>query len=311
MPLINKPSPFSLGVPLKEIYEVLISIPIKTALSDYLLEVFYEDLIANVEVKEFSNDQVRSTNEGAITTIKTYLPKRFLTFLSEPEFLLEMNKVTTFASLVEDEKGIFLGSRLTSFKKNRDWNIFFPLLLFSLICSNEVFYHCFSITLGKDKPSNGISEWKDTDFQLTKNYLDSMCWCTADNLGLTAKFKIDRDTNVLVEGNQTALWKMHADSPHPSLGGGLLCILELPFEFERKRLIEVVNILNISEMLPHDLPPHFGAWTVGNMKNKPAYVSFLPNVLHDQAENIQTHMSIWAFQRVQTSVSTLKTNGII
>jgi len=89
MPLINKPSPFSLGVPLKEIYEVLISIPIKTALSDYLLEVFYEDLIANVEVKEFSNDQVKSTNEGAITTIKTYLPKRFLTFLSEPEFFLK------------------------------------------------------------------------------------------------------------------------------------------------------------------------------------------------------------------------------
>tara|TARA_B100000315_G_scaffold232854_1_gene245511 strand:+ start:151 stop:348 length:198 start_codon:yes stop_codon:yes gene_type:complete len=52
------------------------------------------------------------------------------------------------------------------------------------------------------------------------------------------------------------------------------------------------------EMEPHDLPPHFGAWCAGELGNSPAYVSFIPNALH-QAPGIALNVSIWALNRAQ------------
>jgi hypothetical protein len=56
--------------------------------------------------------------------------------------------------------------------------------------------------------------------------------------------------------------------------------------------------LNRLEMQGNDLPPHFGAWCRGVRDTNPAYVSFLPNVLHG-TNGIAVNMSFWAMSRAQ------------
>ncbi len=231
---------------------------------------------------------------------------------SNPAFLMDrVNRMATFASLIRDNEGVYLGSRLTIYKDETGWNIYLPLLLYSLICTNEIFNHTLRYMIKPESESTELSEWTDQDFELTKSYLEEMSVCTVGGLGLTAEFGIEQDDVSAVAGHQTALWRMSADQPHPVLGGGLFCILELPFSFEESILLTVINILNKSEMNPKDLPPHFGAWTIGNRKDNPAYVSFLPNIMHSEAKNIQINMSMWAIARVQSAKTTLLSQNYI
>jgi len=55
------------------------------------------------------------------------------------------------------------------------------------------------------------------------------------------------------------------------------------------------------EMTPRNQPPHFGAWCQGNSGNTLAYVSFLPNLMHNTA-GIALNVSIWAFHRAHWAV---------
>ena len=303
------PNPF--GVPLGEIHEILKSTTLQSKLVKGGMEVTFEKLTAVVSVEEPPVKDAPIKNIQAIITIKTYLPKQFLKFMSSPEFRMMANNMATFAAITEDEGGIFLGSRLTIYEDETGWNLYFPLLLYSLITTNEIFNHSMRILLRQEQPIKEPSAWMDADFELTKSYLDKMCVCSTGGLGFTAEFGIEADAVTAIMGHQTALWRMLATEAHPAMGGGLFCILELPFGFEEDKLISVINILNKAEMLPHDLPPHFGSWTIGNRKNNPAYVSFLPNIMHKEAKNIQVNMSIWANSRVQSACATLLSHGHI
>ncbi len=300
-----------LGVPLGKIQEILKSTTLQSKLVLNGLEVTTEKLKAVVQVEEPPVKDAPIKNLKAIITIKTYLPEQFLKFMSNPEFRIMANNMATFAALTEDDAGIFLGSRLTIYEDETGWNIYFPLLLYSLIVTNDIFNNSLRVLLGQQSPIKKASEWTDEDFQLTKSYLDKICVCNTGGLGFTAEFGIAADAVSANVGHKTALWRMLANEPHPALGGGLFCILELPFRFEKEKLLVVVNTLNKAEMLPHDLPPHFGSWSIGSRQDNPAYVSFLPNVMHKDAKNIQVNMSIWAHQRVQSACATLFSHGFI
>jgi hypothetical protein len=84
----------------------------------------------------------------------------------------------------------------------------------------------------------------------------------------------------------------------------------MPHQIENdERLHKVIQELNKMEMTPHDLPPHFGAWCIGLRGNNPAYVSFLPNVLH-QKKGIAVNVSIWALHRANWANSMLISMGV-
>lgn len=300
-----------LGIPLEEIQEILKSTTLESKLVKNGLEVTTESLTAIVQVIDPPVKEAPIKNLHAIVTVKTYLPEQYLKFLSNPKFLAMANNMATFAAITEDEKGFFLGSRLTIYEDETGWNIYFPLLLYSLIATNEIFNHSIRIMLGHQSPSKEISAWTDEDFELTKSYMKEICVCTTGGLGFTAEFGVEEDAICALVGHETALWTMHANEPHPALGGGLFCLLQLPCGFEGDELHKVIKTLNKSEMLPHDLPPHFGSWTIGKRENNPAYVSFLPNILHSEAKNIQVNMSFWAQQRVQSAYATLLSHGFI
>jgi hypothetical protein len=75
--------------------------------------------------------------------------------------------------------------------------------------------------------------------------------------------------------------------------------LEMPHQAsDADQLGMIVQQLNAREMLPLDLPPHFGAWCAGSLGNNPAYVTFLPNHLHDK-QGIAVNVSFWAMARAQ------------
>jgi hypothetical protein len=102
---------------------------------------------------------------------------------------------------------------------------------------------------------------------------------------------------------------MMADQPHPELGAGLFCLLNMPhLVFNQEKLNQAVAELNKLEMHGNDLPPHFGAWCPGKHNNI-AYVSFLPDALHD-INGIALNMSFWAMYRAHIADAMLRTMGI-
>ena len=307
----KKPDPNPLGVPLGELHSILQQTTLNSELKKNSLEVTYEKLKAVLTVEKPLISETPDTPIQAIVKVRTYLPKELRKLCSNPEFMNLANSMTTFAALTEDRSGIYLGSRLTIYEDETGWNVYFPLLLYSLITTNEIFNHSLRILLGQDERSNGVSKWTDEDFDLTQSYLKNICVCTTGGLGFTAEFGIGPDSVAAIRGDQTALWRMLANQAHPAMGGGLFCILELPFGFEKEKLLKIINILNAAEMEANDLPPHFGAWSIGNRGDNPAYVSFLPNIMHSQAKNIQVNMSIWAHQRVQSAYTVLLSHGYI
>ena len=104
-----------------------------------------------------------------------------------------------------------------------------------------------------------------------------------------------------VGDQDTALFQLLADQPHPELGGGLSCLLQMPHQFSDEKLVHHFCLqLNNLEMAARDLPPHFGAWCVGKLGNNLAYVSFLPNALHS-VSGIAVNAAFWAMSRVQVA----------
>ncbi len=300
-----------LGVPLETIHSILGTTTLQSKLIDSGLEVTYEDLKAMVLVQKPPVKEAPIKDIHAIVTTKTYLPTAMTELLSNPKLRTVINGLSTLGAVTEDEKGLFVGSRLTVYEDETAWSIYEPLLLYSLIVTNEIFVHTMRLVFGDGDRNNEDSAWTEDDFSLTQSYLERVCVCSSGGLGFTAEFgNTSKDLSAIV-GHQTSLWRMLASEPHPALGGGLFCILELPFSFSENQIPEIANLLNISEMLPNDLPPHFGAWTAGKRGDTVAYISFLPNILHHEAKNIQVNMSMWAIQRNQFAYATLASHGLI
>ena len=153
-------------------------------------------------------------------------------------------------------------------------------------------------TLTSEDPRDGASHWTERDMAQVKGYLSRLCVCTTGDLGLTAEFGLaDGPGSAIAGDHKTALFQLMADQPHPELGGGLFCLLQMPHQVEVEgRLAKLCLQLNQMEMAPHDLPPHFGAWCTGRLGNNPAYVSFLPNALYS-ASGVAVNAALWAMSR--------------
>lgn len=157
----------------------------------------------------------------------------------------------------------------------------------------------------------GTSQWTEPDFVRVESYLSRMCLCTTGGLGLTAEFGLNEGAVSAAAGHhKTTLFQLMADQPHPELGGGLFCLLQMPHQLQDEhRLNQVCLQLNNMEMAAHDLPLHFGAWCPGKLGNNPAYISFLPNPLH-AASGIAVNSAFWAMNRAQWANAMLASLGV-
>jgi hypothetical protein len=163
---------------------------------------------------------------------------------------------------------------------------------------------------GNKEANRGESAWSVDDLNWVRSRLSDFCFCTEGHLSLAAEFGLRSGATAAVLGHHgTALWQLDAEQSHPELGGGLLCLLQMPHRVNRERLADIAQELNRREMDPRDQPPHFGGWCEGSAENTLAYVSFLPNVMHD-IEGIALNVSTWAFHRAHWADAYLASIGV-
>lgn len=308
----RKPPAAPRGVPLGDLEAALKPTTLKASRDGDTLIVRHERMVTRVEVGAPETAETIDGTISAIVTIKTELPSEFSKFFSKPAFVSVINSMATLGAVTEENGQYFIGSRLTVYEGEDAWNVQFGLMLFSVIASADTIIGATRkmFTQEASRPT-GKSAWTEADFELARSYLSQVCVCTTGGLGLTAEFGIRTGQVSAVAGHHyTALWQMKTDQPHPEMGSGLFCLLTMPHEVEDTgRLDRILGELNRLEMQGNDLPPHFGAWCRGRRETNPAYVSFLPNSMHE-ANGIAVNMSIWAMSRAQIADSMLLTLGI-
>lgn len=248
----------------------------------------------------------------AIVTIKSGLPAELGELLEKPGGLAAFGRYATLGALGLEDGVPVVGSRITLYEGEDALKIQIPLILGAALMSGQYLMESIHRLLaGKEATVPDASAWGRGDFDLVHQYLSGMSVCNADAGGLTAEFGLRRDSMSAITGDHhTALWRLFADQPHPDAGGGILCCLEMPHRAGDEDLLHGALVkLNAMEMAPLDLPPHFGAWCPGTLGDNPAYVSFLPNILHE-VPGIAVNFSFWAFNRAQWADTMLPSLGL-
>ena len=308
----KKPSPTPRGVPLGALEAALMQTTLKSSRAGDTLIVKNERLVTRVEVAAPETAETIDGKISAIVTIKTELPAELSSFFTKPALVSMINSMATLGAVTQEKGRYFVGSRLTVYEGEDAWNVQGRLILFSVIGAADTIINATRKMLTQE-PRRGSepSAWTDRDFEFAESYLSRLCVCTTGGLRLTAEFGIRAgEISVAAGHHNTALWQMIADQPHPAMGGGLFCLLNMPHEIaDKDKLYKVIAELNRLEMQGNDLPPHFGAWCSGVRDTNPAYVSFLPNALHS-SDGIAINMSVWAMNRAQIADAMLLNMGV-
>lgn len=307
----KKFDPSPRGVPLDDLQRMLSETTLKISRDAESLIAEHETAVTTLKVIPPARDEVSKDPIQAVVQITTDLPGKFprLPFLT-PESLVFLNRAAALGALTVESDRCFVGSRLTVFETEQAWNLHIPFLLFTVISGSDAHLGAISRMFGNKEANGGESVWTVEDFSYVASKLSEFCVCSGGGLGLTAEFGLRPGvTSVAVGDHQTALWQLKAEEPHPDLGGGLLCLLQMPHRLTQERLADILQDLNRKEMAPRDQPPHFGAWCEGNWENTVAYVSFLPNVMHGTF-GIALNVSIWALHRAYWADAYLASIGV-
>jgi hypothetical protein len=290
------------GVPLHELELTLAPTTIKaTRKGENLLLAKHAHYTVKVEVLPSDGRESENGPIRAAVQITSELPAQIRQIFSGKgqNAICGFNAFAALSALYIDNGKLLNGSRLTIYEEEDSWStLHLPLLLYTIIAGNEPILGALRRTFGGEPPRGGDSEWSEQDLEQVQSYLASICVCTTGGSGLTAEFPLAAGVVSAVAGNrETALFQLITDQPHPELGGGLFCLLQMPQQIdEPAKLQSVCAQLNKLEMEAADLPPHFGAWCEGRLGGNPAYVSFLPNSLHN-IPGIAVNTAFWAANR--------------
>lgn len=275
---------------------------------DYYVE--YQGRSAKVE---FRPPDEPSGERGAIHTVVTVrgaLPEPRDGRPPDDETLCTLNRSAALAGAMSEHERLFAGARLTVYRGEYAWHdLQLPLLTAAVIDGIRAF------GLHPEQPapvrSSADSTWAPADLCAAAAVLSRLSFCTHDEGGLTAEFPLaEGELSALAGDSRTAMLQMVTDRPHPVLGGGLECLLQMPHQVEdRARLARLCNQLNRMEMARLDLPPHFGAWRPGEFMNNPTYVTFLPDSLH-AISGIAVNVGVWAAHRARWASVALAALGV-
>lgn len=300
----------NLGVPLSDLELMLKPTSIKTKLKGNTLTAQHEHYTTRIEVLPPDNQTSGDEPIRAVVRVVTELPEPFVALIQgqEADATAAYNSFAALGALYTDQGNVYIGSRLTIYDVEDAWStLHLPLLMITAISGAEATLGALRRTLTNEGHRGGASEWSEHDFAQVANLLSRGCVCTTSGLGLTAEFGLGGGEVSAARGDHhTALFTMTADQPHPELGGGLFCLLQMPHQLDDVQQLKKLCLqLNSMEMAARDLPPHFGAWCPGKSGNNPAYVSFLPNPLHE-VTGIASNTAAWAMSRARWANAQLK-----
>jgi hypothetical protein len=309
----SKPDTSPLGVPLGDLAALLAPTSIKAEIRANTLLARHAQYTVRIEVVAPENRGSENGPIRAVVRMTTPLPKALAAlFENKAVGCATFNTFAALGALTSDGGDVHVGSRLTLYEPQADWpDLHLPLLLFTTIGGPQATFGAIRRSLTDERHRTGRSKWTVQDLAQVEGLLCELCVCTTRGLGLTAEFGLTPDAPSEVAADRgTALFQLMADQPHPELGGGLLCLLQMPHQVpDEQHLQQVCLQLNNLEMAAQDLPPHFGAWCPGRLGRNPAYVSFLPNALH-AASGIAVSASLWAMSRAQWANTILPTLGV-
>jgi hypothetical protein len=310
--LKKDPGPRPFGVPLDHLQKAINQTSLKASRDGNALIVRNADFFTRIRVVPPSNRECGDATIKAVVEIRTELPKEIAgAFLNNLRLVATINAMATLGALTVEKDRCFIGSRLTIYEQENAWDLHFGLLLFTIIGAVDSFLGSLRTVLAKEEPLSGASAWTEQDLSFVETSLCKICACTTTGLGLTAEFTLKNGEVSVAHGDHhTALWRILADQRHPALGGGLVCVLELPHRIaDESRVDLILNQLNQMEMTPGDQPPHFGAWCRGHLDNNPAYVAFFTNAMR-VVEGIPLNASIWALDRAEWADAALASLGV-
>ena len=237
----------------------------------------------------------------ARVTVISRLAPRIAEALDEPEELLAFNGLAALGCLRTQGGAVTVESALTVFEDEGAWeSLQRPLIGAAAMHSADGILGAIWRSAANQAKEEGESAWGESDLKVVESALSGICVCNADTAGLTAEFGCSAGAVTTgFEGPHTALYQQLPNQPHPHLGGGLFCKLEMPHRYEDvTSLASVCGRLNDLEVTTMDQPPHFGAWCEGHLGGNPAYVTFLPNVLHG-VNQVALNEAIWALNRAE------------
>lgn len=290
--MTNKQSA-NLDVPLGILEKTLQSANIQFTRRGNVLTIDHGNFVTTVTVKfvEAGDNPVES-----IITVKSILDEVAGRGFASPDEMARYNRLAAISAFSIEQGRVCIGSRLTTHVGFDAWAVYYPLLALSVLHPTTAF-------VSEPDPSedvDGESAWTAADFKALERKMSEICYCNGGANGFTAEFGLRRGEVSAVAGHdRTALLQLKSNQPHPSLGPGLFCLLNLPQAFDDEdELDRKILELNQMELNGEDLPPHFGAWCRGQRENNVAYVSFLPNGLHT-VPGIALNVAVWASQRAQ------------
>lgn len=310
----KKTSTAPLGVQLQDLELMLGPTTIKARRQgDNILLAKHDHYTVKVEVVPADERESENGPIRAVVQITSELPAQIRQVFSgkEQSAICSFNAFAALSALYVDGGKLLSGSRLTIYEEEDAWgSLHLPLLLYTIIAGNEPVLGALRRTFGGQPPRGGNSVWSEQDFQHVQGYLSRIGVCTTGGTGLTAEFPLAAGVVSAVTGNrETALFQMISNQPHPELGGGLFCLLQMPQRIDDpSKLQNICAQLNKLEMEATDLPPHFGAWCEGRLGGNPAYISFLPNSLHN-VSGIAVNIAFWAANRANWANSLLVSMG--
>ena len=305
--------PGPLGVRLEDLAGRLAAGSMAVTVRDRLLLASYEACTVRVAVVA---PAVRETEAGplqAVVQVITDLPASHRAALrgEAAEATAPLNRMGGLGAFHQNGGSVCLGSRLTILASDDAWHaLHLPLLTTTVQCSPRAALGAVRATLGHERPRSGDSFWTLRDLARVRDRLSGQCRCTILGNRLSAGIALsDEAAGVAADDPLGARFRLVADQPHPALGGGLLCQLQMPHRVDDAgRLARMCHTLNQLEMSAHDLPPHFGAWCPDPSDTHPAYVSFLPNALH-ACPDMAVHATLWALHRAHWARAMLASTG--
>jgi hypothetical protein len=299
-----------LGVPLDEIESRFRAADLAVARDGDTLVLHHdtplhgERLQTRVAVMAPDVGDAQASAVTAVIRIFTALPSAYAKRY-DAEMTAFANRFASLGAFTVSEGFSFVGSRLTVHEGSADWDWQLPLAVTAAAASADAITGGMERFLKKEQPQAAASAWTAADLDAVEAELAKTCACTRNRSGLAAEFALKSAAPAGNTSTGIAYWELLTQPPHSELGGGLLCILQLAHRLgDAQKRHAALNLLNVSEMHSPGLPPHLGAWCEGKGGDNFAYVSFLPNLLHD-VPGLANRASFWARSRAEAVVNLL------
>lgn len=171
----------------------------------------------------------------------------------------------------------FIGARATFYEGADSPHSVIPYLLNSVIASASSLIDAMLRTheTKSAKPTHQAN-CDAADLSAVKAYFSGVTDYEVCPTELVTEIQLPTDTLSATLGiGKVAEWHLDCSESHPSLGAGLMGVLEMPHVIrDPNKLDEVISALNRNEMSGIAWPPHFGSWCVGRTDCNPAYVTF-------------------------------------